>query len=505
MSYPRYHNVQRVEGEGMGFDTYLKQIRLLYPNLPDLYVYYLRVIYRFNKEQLDRMLQLGHYDIAYEIIDAYTQVLEQFKERDRDMFLQFVDGYGYTERMIELLEIEAGETIIETLGCHLSVVPDGFTGIYTVDDLRAIDNDPAGNYILMNDIDLAGIEWEPLCSETPYFTGILNGNHYKIQNLTINQPSLESAGLFNTIAGGTVVNLHFRNAAVIGGDNVGCLAAAYYGKVGESIIQNCSCDGSVAGTYKVGGLIGYISPNSIGISEDTDVNIVYLQNITSSCMVGLTADYGYAGGITGELGGGHSVTKQIIGDNLIYKGVITIDVAGPTIGGIAGRISGTTVNIKTTRCGVKGAISSTDNSSIVGGLYGQCTSMGMDDSIIIDDSYVQATIAGDTCGGLFGKTTFMGNPTAGAINRVYVANTITGTSYADALIGKSLFNKFPVLSECYYNTDVNTSSKAIGKTTAQLKDLSTYAAWDFDSIWHITFCDCGGVSYPVFKNNCCCS
>ena len=123
MSYPRYHNVQRVEGEGMGFDTYLKQIRLLYPNLPDLYVQYLRVIYQFNKEQLDRMLQLGHYDIAYEIVDAYTQVLEQFKDRDRDTFLQFVDGYGYTNRMIDLLEIQTDPDLIgycETASCLYS-------------------------------------------------------------------------------------------------------------------------------------------------------------------------------------------------------------------------------------------------------------------------------------------------------------------------------------------------------------------------------------------------
>lgn len=34
-------------------------------------------------------------------------------------------------------------------------VPEGYTGVYTIDDLYAIRNNLSGKYILMNDIDLS--------------------------------------------------------------------------------------------------------------------------------------------------------------------------------------------------------------------------------------------------------------------------------------------------------------------------------------------------------------
>ena len=38
-------------------------------------------------------------------------------------------------------------------------VPSGYTPIYDADDLANIANDMTGKYILMNDIDLSGINW----------------------------------------------------------------------------------------------------------------------------------------------------------------------------------------------------------------------------------------------------------------------------------------------------------------------------------------------------------
>ncbi len=42
----------------------------------------------------------------------------------------------------------------ETTGEHLTIVPDGYIGVYTIEDLYCIRNDLTANYILMNDIDL---------------------------------------------------------------------------------------------------------------------------------------------------------------------------------------------------------------------------------------------------------------------------------------------------------------------------------------------------------------
>ena len=54
--------------------------------------------------------------------------------------------------------------------------------IYTVEDLLAIAENPTGNYILMDDLDMTGVEWVPMD-----FAGTLDGNGHAILNLTVTQ------------------------------------------------------------------------------------------------------------------------------------------------------------------------------------------------------------------------------------------------------------------------------------------------------------------------------
>ena len=59
------------------------------------------------------------------------------------------------------------------------------TEIYTVEELLAIGEDPAGSYILMNDLDLTGVEWP-----CPDFSGTFDGNGHALLNLELTQPAL---------------------------------------------------------------------------------------------------------------------------------------------------------------------------------------------------------------------------------------------------------------------------------------------------------------------------
>ena len=63
----------------------------------------------------------------------------------------------------------------------------------------------------MKDLDLQGIDWEPL----PQFEGILDGNGHKISNLTIvkDTTDLGEIGLFRVFAG-TVSNLELENVNI---------------------------------------------------------------------------------------------------------------------------------------------------------------------------------------------------------------------------------------------------------------------------------------------------
>ena len=65
-------------------------------------------------------------------------------------------------------------------------IPEGYTPIYTAEDLNNIRNNLSGSYILMNDIDLSVYEnWKPIGTKEAPFTGAFDGNGYLIRNMKI--------------------------------------------------------------------------------------------------------------------------------------------------------------------------------------------------------------------------------------------------------------------------------------------------------------------------------
>ena len=66
-------------------------------------------------------------------------------------------------------------------------VPEGWTGIYTVEDLDNIRNDLDGRYILMNDIAFAdgAVPFTPIGTRQEPFTGRFDGNGHVIRGLVI--------------------------------------------------------------------------------------------------------------------------------------------------------------------------------------------------------------------------------------------------------------------------------------------------------------------------------
>ena len=98
----------------------------------------------------------------------------------------------------------------------------GTTPIYDAEDLANIANDMTGKYILMNDIDLSGINWKPLEAKstkglTTSFTGILEGNGYTIRNLSCTNEV--KAGLFVENYNGTIQNLALTGTVTVANTN----------------------------------------------------------------------------------------------------------------------------------------------------------------------------------------------------------------------------------------------------------------------------------------------
>ncbi|QNK56516.1 S-layer homology domain-containing protein [Paenibacillus sp. PAMC21692] len=124
--------------------------------------------------------------------------------------------------------------------------------ITTASQLAAIGTAPyalSGIYELMNDLDLAGLDWNPIGDGGQPFAGTFEGNRHVIRHLTVDS-SDDYAGLFGA-SSGSIRNIGLENAAISGGNRVGGLVGSNTG-----IISNAYVKGNVAGDEHVGGLVG---------------------------------------------------------------------------------------------------------------------------------------------------------------------------------------------------------------------------------------------------------
>lgn len=103
--------------------------------------------------------------------------------------------------------------------------------ITTAEELAAVANDLAGDYILDADIDLQGLAWTPIGTYAPSgdsaeeqeipaketaFTGTFDGNGHTIRNLSVQGKDGIAVGLFGCIAETKIGNFTLENASVEG-------------------------------------------------------------------------------------------------------------------------------------------------------------------------------------------------------------------------------------------------------------------------------------------------
>jgi hypothetical protein len=286
---------------------------------------------------------------------------------------------------------------------------------------------------LMADLNLSGTTLYPI-GDLGTFAGLFDGNGHTLSNIVISKPGGEYAGVFSYVGtGGQVSNLGTINATISGYRFVGGIA----GYARDAAIHSCSAMGSVSGTERVGGLVGY--------SMYTDETSCHTANSVSG--------YNIVGGLNGEAYGG-SITG----------------------------------------CYAAGSVSGTDE---VGGLAGHNTS-----TITSSFATGEVTAAGSEAGGLVAFN-------SGDIERCYATGPVNGNSLVGGLIGvndSSIFYCYSAGSvsgnsgagglvgfgsgtsdNCFWDTQTSgqeiSSSGAIGKTTAQMRTLSTFtlAGWDFSA------------------------
>ena len=176
--------------------------------------------------------------------------------------------------------------------------------IFTPEDLVAIGEDPAGSYILMNDLDMAGVAWKSLD-----FTGTFDGNGYAILNLELSQPGEERpysydgnkkkyetsyVGLFGTLRDAEVKNLKLLGVHGLVQSDEPCYLGGIAGYMEKSVISGCTVSGSLElrahdRMFGVGGLVGY----GAGQIRNCDVDVTLICVDTDET----TRDEQFLGGI----------------------------------------------------------------------------------------------------------------------------------------------------------------------------------------------------------------
>lgn len=108
--------------------------------------------------------------------------------------------------------------------------------IKTAADLLEIAKEPEGDYILLSDLDMTGIDWTPIAD----FSGNLDGNNKTISNLAIDEvaPKSKDMGLFGNItAEGSVKDLLLKDVTIHAektkAENIGTFVGTLEGKLSK--------------------------------------------------------------------------------------------------------------------------------------------------------------------------------------------------------------------------------------------------------------------------------
>ncbi|MFV0392989.1 MAG: GLUG motif-containing protein, partial [Coprobacillaceae bacterium] len=360
---------------------------------------------------------------------------------------------------------------------------DGYTLIETAAELdTVVRNNLSGKYRLKNDIDLTGYVsktnttkngWTPIGTSCKEFKGAFDGNGYTIKGLWI-KSSCSYIGLFAQASGATIKNLNIEvgDAGISGCNKVGTIAGE---AENGTIIENCNVTnakiyasgyaGGIAGVLekyatislsKVSGTVAITSSYAGGIAGEVDDK----SSVYKSCaLVDVTA-CAYAGGAVGLLQSSSKIS--IVG----AYGNVTTKSCGT--GGLVGKATGSTISNTYARGNIKGTTN-------VGGLVGY---LGCKTNL--ENSYSSGNVIGS---GTTSYGAFNGYSGVTYLGTNYYDSSTTGVSrgYGSAGCPKGAATAFPQ-----------------GKDTNTMMKQSTFAGWDFNTIWSID----EGKSYPYFDFCC---
>lgn len=323
--------------------------------------------------------------------------------------------------------------------------------ISCIEDFKIINEQPSANFKMMSDIDLAGVEWEPLCQSVP-FTGTFDGGGFTIRNLAIDKPHISSIGFFSNVKG-TIRNVNYVNANVRSAGYAGVIAASCI----QGTISNCKViQSQVEGNAALGGIVGSVDRSS-------------LSNLTvNDSIIGLDKTAYYVGGIAGFATNLSNFNQCSAYVKLVGKN---------NLGGIVGYANSVEI------------MRSQSFGYVIGdtGIAGIVTCPDSANLIRVHDSFSQMELRGNSLiGGIISAASL--NYTR-SISCVYYAGKMefpkpmkTGIQGIETFSGKGN------LYQSYYDMNKAQLGQYVlsgGKSTIDMMQKKTYGYWGFGNTWAI--------------------
>lgn len=226
---------------------------------------------------------------------------------------------------------------------------------------------------------------------------------------------------------------------------------------------------SVSGEIKN---LGLVNPNIFAQGGYVGSLAGYLNQGTIKNCYAKRADVSAAQNVGGLVG---------LNDGRIQNCCSTGNVTGDAyVGGLVGYVSDGKVTMSYSRANVSG-------NRNVGGLVGKTGKISSE----VTDCYARGSVEASTyVGGLAGQVE------QGVIYKCYSSGNVLGNQYVGGLVGHTRVNGR--VSRSFWDTQTSgqlTSAGGTGKTTIEMKTMSTYTdnAWDFWNFWEI----CPGTNYPI--------
>jgi len=310
------------------------------------------------------------------------------------------------------------------------------------------------HFILTANLNLQGITLSPVGNFGQRFTGVFDGKDHILYKANLNMPDSDYVGLFGYVSWHAQIrNLGVRDVTITGNNCVG-------GLVGwnEGNLIDCYTIGSVNGIMSVGGLVGDNSAN--------------LTDCYANCIV---SGIEFIGGLVGHSDEDCSLTACY--------------ATGPVKG--SGYCIGGLVGLNHSNLAACYATGPVDGNGVVGGLVGSNGEEGCN-----TDCYSTGSVSGiSQVGGLAGY-----NGEHSIIANCYATGLVDGNEIVGGLVASK--DEEGSTTACFWDvntTSQNTSVGGTGKTTAEMKVISTFtsAGWDFIEIWDIS----ENQTYPFLRTD----